>query len=138
MGTLIQLLFSSFQPDRQSAGETGKDHGEMVLVAPLWPTQHWFAKLLKLAVAQPVLLPPHHVTLILLSQPNRRHPLGKHLKLAGFRLSGKVSHARGYRDELPILSSIPGAMEPGNSMGVISANGCYFAVNNRQILFRHL
>ncbi len=88
---LYSYCFPPFSLIGRVLAKLEKDHGEMVLVAPLWPTQHWFAKLLKLTVAQPVLLPPHHVTLILPSQPKRRHPLGKHLKLAGFRLSGKVS-----------------------------------------------
>ena len=61
------------------------------------------------------------------SQPNQPPaPSGEAPETGG--IQGKPRTPR-------ILSSIPGATEPGNSMGVISANGLYFAVNNRQIHF---
>ncbi len=63
---------------------------------------------------------------IIPGQATRRHPL-----------PGTHSHARGFRDEFypPFL-----ARRNQETVWVlfISANGCYFAVNNRQIHFRHL
>ena len=60
----------------------------MVLVAPLWPTQHWYPLLRSMVVAVAVILPQYHK---LLSNPKGQiHPLleTSSLALVAFLVSG--------------------------------------------------
>lgn len=47
------------------------DRAEMILVAPLWNTQHWFTEMLKLLVADPIILPPTQQILSFPMEPEK-------------------------------------------------------------------
>lgn len=68
----------------QRLGQTG---GECTLVAPLWPTQSWFPKLLNLLVDFPVILPQRR-DLLIHPLTGLSHPLLKKSPLIACRLSG--------------------------------------------------
>ena len=64
-----------------------RDEAEMLLVAPVWPTQPWYPVLLALAVEQPLLLP---ISTDLLKSPlGQPHPLLQQgtLQLAAWQIS---------------------------------------------------
>lgn len=76
------------------------DRAEMILVAPLWNTQHWFTEILKLLVADTIILPLTQHILSFPVEPERTHPLKK-LKLCECRLSGNFSNNVEYHKNLP-------------------------------------
>ncbi|XP_060602200.1 uncharacterized protein LOC132755347 [Ruditapes philippinarum] len=52
-----------------------QDQAEVILVAPVWTTQGWWAQLLHLLSQQSYLLPPSQEILHLPHKPDRKHPL---------------------------------------------------------------
>ena len=84
-------------------------NSRMLLVAPLWPQQPWFAELLHLLVDHPRELP---LWRSLLKQPHldRFHPTPEVFRLHAWLLSSSLSEQRAFRSSLP-----PGSPElPGN------------------------
>jgi hypothetical protein len=115
--------------------KVANEGAEMVLIAPLWPTQPWFATLLRMVVDKPRLLPP---ALKLPNKPTQVHPMAKRLRLTAFRISGSSWKPKAYRETLLTLSCYPGNHPQSSSMGHISGNGCLFAVDRKLIHCIHL
>ncbi len=86
----LYYAFPPFSLINRVLQKVAEDEAEMVLVAPLWPTQVWWAALLKLISVDCYLLPPATQILHLPHKPSRRQPLTK-MKMAVFKLSGKPS-----------------------------------------------
>lgn len=63
------------------------DKGEGIIIAPVWPTQPWYPKLMSLLVDTPRLLPVTRETLYLSSKPSQPHPMEGKLKLIAGKLS---------------------------------------------------
>ncbi len=81
-----------------------KDHPcEMILVAPKWPNQSWYARLLELLVDLPLVLPLRED---LLFQPHnhQRHRSLPAVCLHAWRLSSDLSKREAFRRQLPIRS----------------------------------
>ena len=81
-----------------------KDHPcEMILVAPKWPNQCWYARLLELLVELPLVLPLRED---LLFQPHnhQRHRSLPAVCLHAWRLSSDLSKREAFRRQLPIRS----------------------------------
>ena len=58
-----------------------------VVIAPDWPTAHWFYLILEMVINRPLLLPQWQ-TLLILPQSGQLHPPWKSLRLAAWNLSG--------------------------------------------------
>lgn len=114
-----------------------RDQAEAVLVAPLWPTQMWFPKLLTLIVEQFFILPAVTDILIMPTDPQRQHPLRK-MRLGCFRLSGKPLQSENYRKTLLKLSSLPGDHQLRSNIGRTSNDCCCFVTHERLIQLYHL
>lgn len=113
------------------------DQAEGILIAPKWPTQPWFPKLLSLLVAEPIILPR---TKFLLIQPStgEPHPLNKHLLLMSCRLSGKNSRTKEFQTRLRTLSYHHGGTRPSANTRCTLNDGLTFAVNGRAIHCKQL
>ena len=109
---------------------------ELLMVAPLWPTASWFPALLRQICQDPVILPPNSLTLP--QDPQRHHPLGNRLVLAGMKISGDPLRIKHYQMKLPPLCWAPGDMTLANNIGHVSIDGCSFATNERLIHFNPL
>ena len=114
------------------------DESSGTLVAPVWPTQHWFAKLLKMTTDHPRLLPGGRHQLSLPWDDTEIHPLARKLHLAAFRISGKVSERQAFQRSLPRWPPAHGGAGRRNNMGVISRSGTFFAMNGKTLAFSHL
>ena len=108
-----------------------QDQARAVLVAPVWPTQPWFSKLLRLLVAPPRTLPPAKACLFSPTHPSLTHPLAPKLKLAAYKVSGIRSEVKAYQATLSPSSSIPGGLAPKNNMQVTSRDGTVFVLHNK-------
>ena len=115
-----------------------QDQARAVLIAPIWPTQPWFSKLLRFLVSPPQVLPSAKDCLISPTHPSLTHPLAPKLKLAAFKVSGIRSEVRDFQTTLSLLSSIPGDRPLKNNMQVTSRDGTHFVLHNKLIVFHPL
>ena len=79
------------------------DNANLVLVAPVWQTQHWWPLLLQLTVKQPVLLPVSPALLEDPSNPRAIHPMHPRLQLAVWTISNNSAQQQPFRTQLPIF-----------------------------------
>ena len=123
MGTVLQKITS--------------EEAEAVVIAPIWPTQHWFPQLLHMICENSYLLPdiPHLLTLP--ENPQKRHPLRK-MRLGVFRVSGKPSKIEDYRRKLKPFFSHHGETQLKNSIGHILKNGCHFVTSGKLIFLKQM
>jgi len=63
-----------------------EDNASGIVVAPDWPTQPWYSKLIQMSKAKPMLLPVLPSTLTLPHKPGVLHPLHRKLQLMAWRL----------------------------------------------------
>ena len=110
------------------------DKANGLLIVPFWPTQPWFAKLLHMLVAPPILLPQ---TRSLLTKPVSResHPMSNKMFLLCCRLSGTPSLTKDYRDTLSISFSTHGGVRPTSSTEVLSHGGWTTVCHGRKICY---
>lgn len=127
-GETFNYLFPPFSVIGQALQKIEQDSAEAILIAPVWPTQVWFPRLLTMLVDCPYFLP---VSKDLLTVPNNEmtHPLLQKLHLAVFRVSGKLFKRVDFRKMLSTLSCAHGVIQQKRSMGDISKDGCIFATN---------
>ena len=131
----LHYAFPPFSVIGRTLHKIEMEKANVLLVVPLWPTQPWFPRALKMLVDTPVLLPRR--CLFLPQDPGKQHSLNK-LVLAVLPLSGIHSRVKSYRRRLPIFSWAPGDRGHTDNMGRISRNGCRFASSGRLIHFPHL
>ena len=72
---------------------------KLLLVAPLWPRQHWFQRLLGLLIAPPRLLPGRKD---LLQQGRNQFPQPENLHLTAWLLSSNPSERQDFLKTLPL------------------------------------
>ena len=82
------------------------DRATGILIVPLWHTQPWFPKMLKLLIRKPLILPLQQ-NLLSLPFSDRRHPLRDRLRLTACLLSGRRCDSKAFQDQLPRLSLHP-------------------------------
>ena len=114
-----------------------QDEGECILVAPVWPTQPWFTKVMELLIDLPVILP---MTDNLLVQPcrNIQHPLKDSLVMMACRLSGLSSRNEDFLNRQPRSCWHHGSPEPRNNIRHFMRDGFSTVVKRRLIHFVHL
>ena len=109
-----------------SNGATG------ILIAPVWPTQTYFAFLLSMLVD----LPRHFKAIRLnLMHPSfhQAHPLSSQLVLLACKISGNPLLVQEFRQTLRMSSCPPGDRAPLNSTTCSSRNGLSFVCQGKQI-----
>ena len=111
---------------------------EVLAVLPLWPTQTWFARVLRMCVDQPRILPCTETLLTLPQDPSRVHPMTYKLTLTLFRLSGWRCRAEAFRQGLPLSSPMHGGGQLRPNIGFSSRNGHVFACQGKLIQCRPL
>ena len=132
----LNFAFPPFSCLAQTIQKVVEDKAELILVAPLFPTQAWFPHLLKLVSADSYILPKVD-NLLYLYNKNKVHRLTT-MRMVAFRLSGNTSHVQEYQQKLPKSLFHHGGKVQLNNMGRISRDGCAFVVNNRLMSLTHL
>ena len=110
----------------------------ITLVCPVWPTQPWYAQLLQLVIATPILLPT--TAGFLIRPQGQEHPLvnNKTLLLAGWRVSGKTFLQKPCQDRLQTLSSLPRELQLRISTSHAGQRGWAGVINNKLIPFNQV
>ena len=113
-----------------------EDQADLILVAPLFPSQPWFPPMLKQISGQSFVLPKTN-QILYIPGTQRKHNLTS-MRMGVFRLSGSASRVQEYQKTLQTSSCNLGDLQQQNSMGRISRDGCNFVINNRLIKLTHL
>ncbi|XP_062596107.1 uncharacterized protein LOC134257519 [Saccostrea cucullata] len=92
-----------------------QDQAECVLVAPVWPTQPWFNRVLEKLVDHPVILPVMD-NLLTLPGTDVQHPLKDSLVLMACRLSGCSTKNEEFLIKQPRSFWHHGSREPRNNI----------------------
>ena len=103
--------FPPFCLIQRCVAKVQKEKGELVIVTPTWQTQPYYAMLLNMSIADPILLPPQRN--LLLSQGGEPHPLiiNGTLKLVAWRISGEIKKCKAYQKTLQNYSQHLGERE---------------------------
>lgn len=114
------------------------DRAELLLVAPVWPSQPWWPLLLQLAIAAPVWLSAGDQ--LLTAPTGLTHPLlaNRSLHLSAWIVSGVSGRAQDFQATLPKQCSPLGQIGPVSSTARPSKNGLAGVCNERLIHFRLL
>lgn len=115
-----------------------EEQATVVAVVPKWPTQIWWPQLVSMLIRFPIVLPNTKATIYLPSNPEAVHPLYPRLELLVCLLSGSSLKVREFHQQLPRLSSTPGAMGPLSSINLTLRNGNCTAMNGKLIHFEPL
>ena len=99
------------------------DNANIVLVPPVWQTQHWWPLLLQLTVQLPVLLPASPTLLQDPSNPKAIHPMYPRLRLAVWTISNNSAQQQAFRTQLPAFCPRLHVNPPTNHMTVHGQNG---------------
>ena len=83
---------------------------DAIIIAPWWPTAHWYLQLLQLLVQRPVLLPQWD-RLLALPQEEILHPLKDVMRLAAWHVSGIILRSEKFLLGQPTMCSSLGVQE---------------------------
>ena len=98
------------------------------IIVPLWKTQVWFPRLLRLLVDIPLILPKSKTMLTLPSNQQTVHPLHKKLTLLACKLSGIPLQPEEFRAKLPTSLLNHGGQVQNNNIQSTLENGMHFVV----------
>lgn len=127
------LRFYAFPPFSlvlKTLGKIDREEATGILVCPLWPTQAWFPKLVKMLIAAPLILPQKVLALPFQPQTSHRQ---RNLCMMACLLSGDSSKIKAFQATLSRLCVHPGDQVQPNSIQYISRNG-YLSVLNGLVI----
>ena len=127
-------IFAPFSLIGRILQKVQEDQADIILLAPMWSTQHWFPTCLRLLADKPYRLPKATQILTLPHNPERQYPLKK-MTLGVFPLSGKPWKNRAFHQTLSISSSTLGDRPQGDNTQDTSKSGWDFHVNEKLIHF---
>ena len=111
---------------------------QVVLIAPVWPNQHWYPSLLESVSDLPIILP--EIPDLLGNPAGEPHTLIEQgrLHLAAWRVSGQASVREAFRRKLSNLSPPPGDRAQKGHMQVHGSSGATGAKDRSWISFQPL
>lgn len=134
------LFFYAFPPFSLIGRCLEKVHAnqaEGILIVPLWPSQSWYPKLLRLLVEPPIVIHPKR-NLLVLPGTRQLHPLRRKLTLLACLLSGNFMKNEDFLRKQPTLSCCHGGTPLENNMMPTSANGFCSVVQGKLIQFMQI
>ena len=137
-GTNFNYIFPPFSILGTVLRKIVEDKADAILIAPFWPTQSWFPKVLQLLVDSPRILPVNKTLATLPFDKEKVYPFLHKLHLTAFKLSGNHLKVKAYQNQLLTLSCTHDETPQNDSIGIISKNGCIFVLKNMLIPCHHL
>ena len=109
------------------------EQGVGIIMLPLFTTQPWFIRLLRILVSGPLTLPTSKKALYV---PCRRKTISEipDIKLLAYHLSGNHSKIRAYQKASQRYTSCRGEMALGRVMTAKLIYGQYFVMNGKSII----
>ena len=109
------------------------DQANAIFIAPLWPTQFWYPKLMSMFTDVPIVLPVG--VLRLPFKPCLPHKQHRTLRLIACRLSGNCMLHEEFLKNLPISSVPPGEIPRNPNIQFMLNNGYISVSNGKSIPF---
>ena len=127
--------FSSINRALRKILEEKIDH--LIIVTPTWQNQSWYDQLLKMSVQPPFLHP--QVRNLLKNPQSKKHPLveTRSLRLAVWKVSGKVCKWKKFQAMLPNLSHIQGEKAQQLITNRPGVSGLAGVMKDKLIHFKH-
>ena len=109
---------------------------DLVLVAPVWPSQPWYPKLLGLLKAPPLTITPPEEEPVMVEVPAQGPEILP--PLAVWPISGNITKVRDFQARLPRSCYPPGGRSRHNPTTLSAGNGSAGVVNGKLIQFQDL
>jgi len=109
-----------------------ENQAQGILVVPLWKSQSWYPKLLRLLMEPPAVTEPRR-TLLTLPGIQQLHPLWEKRTLLACHLCGNSTKTENFQQKLPALSYNHGVYHHRNNTRHISVNGYHSVLKGRLI-----
>lgn len=103
--------------------EIKADLAEGTIIIPLWPSQHWFAKILNMTIDMPRMLPKQLNVMALPEDQSKKHPLHNNLQLLACQVSGIDSKVWAFQETLQTYCLHPGEIHHKSNIALIITNG---------------
>ena len=129
---LFSYAFPPFSLIGRCLEKVHANKAEGILIVPLWPSQSWYPKLLRLLVEPAIVILPKR-NLLVLPGTRRLHPLQEKLTLLGCLLSGNFMKNEDFLRKQPRVSCCLRGTPLENNMTSTPANGFYSAVQGKLI-----
>ena len=126
------LQFHAFQPFAIISKVISKienEKAEGIMVVPIFTTQVWFPRVMRLLIDYPLLLPDSNKSLFF-PYRMKKLPVLPSTKLMACHVSGTLSKGLDFQKRLQTCSCSRGEMVQKLAMHRISKNGCSFVLNN--------
>ena len=113
------------------------EQAEGIIIVPLFTTQPWFTRILRILVSDPLTLPTSKKALYF---PYRKKTIPEmpDMKLLACHVSGNHSKIKAYQKSLQRYSSSLGEMAPNTVMTKKSPDEQHFAMNGKSIICNRL
>ena len=133
----MPYLFPPFSVLGRCIRKIQTDQAQAVIIVLLWPTQVWFASLMKILVDLPVIL-PRTTQLLTLPKQTLSHPFAKKLVLISCKMSGISTENGAFLKTLQTSSCHHGEVPQNGSTKFIYQNGYSSVVEGKLIPFQFL
>ena len=112
---LLAYAFPPFSLIPRVLAKIEQENCRVLFIAPFWPCQPWFPRLINLVVHRPVIL-PRRADILYQPSSGMLHPAPGDLHLTCWVLSHDLSAQQVCHDELQRLRPTPGGPQPGRCM----------------------
>ena len=110
------------------------EDAELMMIVPRWTTQTWWIPLLRLIIADPLILPRNAIYMP--QHPEMTPKIS--VSLVCMLISSSHSKRKEYQAGLQKFVTPHGRMTPQTSLGLTLSGGMTFVVNEKLVHFRHL
>lgn len=124
-------LFPPFSVITTCLQKISQDLAQVIFVAPLWPTQVWFPKMMHMLIAPPIILPLGILQLPF--KPEAVHKQAQSLRLMVCHLSGKPTDNEEFRKKLSRSSVHPGVIPLNHNIQSMLKTGFVSVVEGKLI-----
>ena len=101
-----------------------------IILTPLWPTQPWFPKLMKMVIAEPIILP---LNILYLPFRKEAHQMNKNLRMMACLISGNATLTKDFQKMLSTSSPHLGDQVRLSNTKSILKSGMISVVNGKSI-----
>ena len=108
-----------------------------ILIMPDWPTQPYYATVMKMLIEHPIFV-HRRKTLLCIPGTTKIHKIWEKLNLLICLLSGDQSKVKSYRNKLKTFCCHHGGKKQQNNMSVTSGSGRHSVVDGKLIPFQQL
>ena len=130
----VSFYFYAFPPFSmilRSLEKVSREQSSGVILVPLWTTQAWFPKVMRMLIGVPLVLPLGALQLPF--KKKAKHKLVKNLRIVACPISGICSHSKAFLNGPLTLCVPPGQKAPPININTILKDGIISVLGSRLI-----